>query len=229
MALFEKGQWDEAITALSAAVKAQPKDARAWKALGVAYATRKNYELAEPNFRRACELDAKLPDACYYHGRALYALNQFDASLEALDRASAVQPRSWRVRLARAQSLEAAGRAPEAEKQFTESLALSRGADPQPGTAFGLFLIRQGRVAEAIAPLEEVVKRFPSETDANIHLGRALVEQGRNDAAIARFEQALAASPGSGQAHLLLAKALVRAGRSTEAQPHFQAAAGSVE
>ena len=128
-----------------------------------------------------------------------------------------------------AQSMEASGRTAEAEKQFQESTALCRNADPQPGAGYGLFLIRQGRLAEAVAPLEEVLKRFPTSADAHIQLGRALAEQGKSDAAISHFERAVAASPDSGQAHLLLAKALVRAGRATEALSHFQAAADSIE
>ena len=193
-----------------------------WKALGVVYAARREYASAEPPLRRACELDAKAEDACYFHARALYALDRYDASLRSLDRDGRG---IWKVRLARAQALEAMGNADRADKEFRESVALCRGIDAGPGVAYGLFLVRQGRAAEAIAPLEEVLKRFPGSADAHTYLGRALLESGRLTEAIPHLERAVALAPASAQAHLLLAKAYVRSGRAGDAEGHFELAA----
>jgi len=202
-------------------VEAKPEDAQAWKALGVAYAAQNLYLEGEPALRRACELNPKLEDACYFHARALYALDRFDGSLAVLAR---IAPKSWKVRLGMAQALEALGRAADAEREFRQVLTMP-GPDAQTGVAFGLFLVRQGRFDEAVAPLEEVVKRFPASSEGHLHLGRALMEQGKIDGAIVQLERAVALSPGSAQGHLLLAKALVRAGRQAEAQAHLDAAA----
>jgi Tfp pilus assembly protein PilF len=225
IALLQNGQSGAAIPLLIRSTQASPRDARSWKALGVAYAAQGSYELAEPGFHRACELDPKLEDACYYYGRALYALNRFEPSLQVLARAAGLQPKSWQIHLGIAQTLEALVRPQEAGKEFTTALSLAENRDPKPGVAYGLFLLRQGRMDEAIAPLEEVLKRFPASAEAHIHLGRALMEQGKVTDAIPHFEKAVAIDAASGQAHLLLAKAYVRAGRASEAQVHFQAAA----
>ena len=225
VALIEKGQFSAAVPLLTRATQARPRDAQAWKALGVAYAAQQLYSDAEPVFRRACELDARLADACYYHGRALYALDRYEASLRALELAQRADANSWKVHLGVAQALEALGRAAEAEKKFRQALSLCRNTDSQPGIAYAHFLLRQGRVTEATAPLEEVLKRFPTSAEANTHLGRALLEQGNVTGAIQHLERAVAADPSSAQAHLLLAKGYVRAGRTAEAQPHFDAAA----
>jgi len=225
VALFQTGQLDAAIPLLTRAAQEHPRDARAWKALGVAYAAQKLYELAESPFRRACELDPKLEDACYYQGRALYALDRFELSLRALERGLARDPNSWKIRLGRAQAFEALGRADDAEKEFKETLSLSRYGDPKPGIAYGLFLVRQGRFVEAPVPLEQVLKRFPQAAEAHIHLGRALLEQGELTESLPHFERAVAIEPASAQAHLLLSKAYVRAGRTVDAKPHFEAAA----
>jgi tetratricopeptide (TPR) repeat protein len=123
------------------------------------------------------------------------------------------------------QALEAIGNAERAEKEFRESIALCHGADAGPEVAFGLFLVRQGRAADAIVPLEDALRRFPASADAHTYLGRALLESGRLDAAIPHLERAVALAPSSAQAHLLLAKAYVRAGRAAEAQAHLEAAA----
>jgi Flp pilus assembly protein TadD len=217
VAFFQKGEFAQAIPYLTRATGTRPQDAQVWKALGVAYAAQSRYTDAEAPLRRACELNPKLEDACYYHARSLYALDRFDESLKVLEPA----PKTWKVRLAAAQALEALGRAGEAENEFRASLSLVQNNDARPGIALGLFLLRQGRHQEAIAPLEIVAARFPSSAEAHLYLGRALLERGNTSGALPHLERAVALDPASAQAHLLLAKAYVRAGRTAEAQSHF--------
>lgn len=183
------------------------------------------YGLAEPAFAHACDLEPKLPDACYYQGRALYALDRFEASIRVLERAERFHPGSWKIRLGIAQAQEALGEAVDAEKTFRATLTLVRARDPQPGVALGLFLVRQGRSEEAIGHLVEVLKTFPSCAEAHLQLGRALLEQDKIAQALPHLEQAAKAQSASAQAHTLLAKAYMRLGRSSDAQPHFEAAA----
>src|SRR4051812_4765045 len=222
VAHFQRGDVAAAIPLLARAADAHPRDPQMWKALGVAYAARRDYALAEPPLRRACELDPTTQDACYFHARALYALDRFEASLQSLDRDGR---ETWKVRLAKAQALDALGRADRAAQEFRESVTLCRGADPGPAVAYGLFLVRQGRAAEAVAPLEEVLKRYPGSADAHTYLGRALLEGGKIPEAIAHLERAIVLAPLSAQAHLLLAKAYVRSGRTGDAEGHFELAA----
>ena len=157
--LFEKHEYPAAITYLLRASREQPLDAKVWKALGVSYAAQNSFQEAEPALRRACELDPKLLDACYFYARALYALDRFEPSLQILER---ISPKYWKVHVATAQALDALGKPTEAEREYRAALVQSQDAHPQPGTALGLFLVRQGRFAEAAAPLQAVVKRFPS-------------------------------------------------------------------
>src|SRR3954447_21095881 len=104
VACFQRGDLAAAIPFLTRAAETHPRDAQMWKALGVAYAARKDYASAEPPLRLACELDAKSEDACYFYARALYALDRYDASLKALERDGRA---TWKVRLAEAQALDA--------------------------------------------------------------------------------------------------------------------------
>ncbi len=223
--LIQKGQPTAAVPLLILATEAHPAQARAWAALGVAYATQGMYDLAEPPFAHACDLDPKLHDACYYEGRALYALGRFEASIQVLERADRFHPNSWKIHLGIAQALEGLGKAAEAEKEFRGTLLLGQTSDPQPSVALGLFLVRQGRSAEAIGLLDEVLRAFPSSAEAHLQLGRALLEQDKIAQALPHLEQAAKAQPASAQAHTLLAKAYVRSGRAADAQTHFEAAA----
>jgi tetratricopeptide (TPR) repeat protein len=227
---FQKGDLGGAVSLLNRAARQDSGNAQVWKALGSAYAAQKLYEQAESSFRRACELDPHLKDACYYHARSLYALDRFGPSLEVLQRAVAIDPTSCNIHLAIAQTLEALEsealeRSGDAEKEYRRVVSFCGTRDRKAGEAFGRFLVRQGRFQEAIPILEEVLKEFPDFVEAHIQLGRVLLEQGQTDAAIFHLERAVALAPKSSQAHLLLAKAYARAGRAAEAQPHFELAA----
>ncbi len=225
VALFQKAQYESAIPYLRKAVKSNPADPRGWKALGVAYAAMGDYASSEEPFGKACELDPRLSEACYYYGRALYALDRFEPSIEILQRALKFEPDAWKIHLGLAQASEALERAADAEKEFRAALALCRHCDPKPGNGYGLFLIRQGRAGEATHVLSEVSKKFPQSLETHVHLGRALLERGDFAGAVPYLEKALAIDPKMAQAHLLLAKCYVRLGRTAEAQPHFDAAA----
>jgi len=158
----------------------------------------------------------------YDRGVALFQKGDHAAAVPYLRRAAEAHPQD-------AQAWKALGKASEAEREFRGVMVLARNADAQPGVALGLFLVRQGRFEEAIAQFDEVLKRFPSSSDAHLHLGRALLELGRLESAIPHLERAVALDAGSPQAHLLLAKAYVRSGRPAEAQPHFDVAAKSAQ
>ena len=224
VALIQRGQPSEAIPYLQRATQEQPQGARCWNALGVAYAAQAMYDLAEPAFHQACKLDPKLEDACYYEGRALYALDRFEASIDVLRRAAVLTPGSWKIELGIAQALEGLGKAPAAERAFERSRSMARNVDAQPQVALGLFLVRQGRQREAIPLLRQTLRQFPGDPGAQIQLGRALLETGKFAEAVPVLEGALQVQPASAQVHLLLAKAYVRLGRSADAQPHFEAA-----
>ena len=193
------------------------------KALGVAHSILSQYELAEPAFAQACRLAPKLADACYFHGRALYALNRFEASIAALEKAGG----SAKVRLGIGQALEALGRFDQAERAMREATANSN--DPAASVALGLLLLRTARAAQAEAILTGTLRRFPQSAEANLGLGRALMERAAVDLAIPHLERAVSLTPESAQAHLLLAKAYMRVGRDKDAQPHFEAAARTAQ
>src|SRR5205823_382553 len=105
--LFAEKQTDAAIIALRQSVTIQPAHAAAWKALGVVYASRGDYESAEAPFRNACERQA-LEDACLYYGRALYLLDRFPSAIDVLRREISLRDNAEAHRLL-ALSLEALG------------------------------------------------------------------------------------------------------------------------
>jgi tetratricopeptide (TPR) repeat protein len=195
--------------------------AAAWKALGAARAGEGRLEAAVEPFQRACELDPKDEDTCYYLGRALFALNRYTAAVSAFDRAlhAASRDTRWRVHRAMARNYEVLGRAGEAERHFRESIRLRRG-QPQTGEDpridYGAFLFRQGRAEEAVAPLEQAAATPSAPPRAFAELGRVLLELGRAEGAAARLEAAIALNPRDWPVHLLLGKTYYRLGREAD-------------
>ena len=229
-ALFQQGRLAEAAELLRQAVEREPS-ARNWKAYGVALAAQADYRSAEPPLREACRLAPRDPDACYYLGRALYATDRYEESLEAMKKAESVHPRPWRVDLALGQAHEALGHAKEAEKHFQSAI---RRAPPPPVTSdfdnpqvdYGLFLYRQGRLPEAIREYVEGMSRAPRSARARYQLGRALMQTGRMEEALNRLHEAIELEPGNREAHLALSRTYFRMGRKEDGERHSRLAAG---
>ncbi len=218
---FRAGRPAQAEQALRAILDTQPENSAAWKWLGVVYASQSRHELAEDPFRQACRLTPEDPEACYFHGRNLYALNRFEPALAVLEKALQRDPQAWRLHLASALALEALGRAGDSEKQFRASI----GATPKPGRPdddprlhFGVFLMRQGRTKEAAPWLERAMPCARASTE----LGRVLALLDQPAAAVQALEQALELDATHWNAHLLLGKLYMRLGRAADAERHLQ-------
>ncbi len=200
---------------------AAPRAALDWKSAGVRAAQQGDYETAAQAFAEACRLDPRLPDACYFQGRALYYLNRFEEALPPLKASLGVDKDAARAHTAIAQALEALGRASEAEHSFRQ--ALRSGRSPDTRVRYAVFLFRQGRTEEALKPLQDALQRDPAHFDANLEAGRVLLQLGRLDDAVRHLDRALQSRPGASQAHLLAARALQRAGKHAEAEKHLRA------
>jgi Flp pilus assembly protein TadD len=234
--LFQSGRPAEAAARFEEAAKIAPKDARIWRALGAAYAAQENYERANEPFEKACTLAPDLEDACYYYGRSLYALNQFEPALTTLRKALRRDRRPFRVHLGIAQAAEALGRSEEAESEFRKSLNLfgalpasERGRpDFSPDLHYAVFLFRQGRLDEAMKMIRSVTETWPAYGRGHFEAGRILHHQGKLEEAAAELEKAVAGGHGAA-AHLLLGRIYLRLGRTSEGQRHLQLGSQGVQ
>ena len=208
MRLLAAHKADDALAAFESAVKARPNYAEAWAAIGVVHASRREYAEAEEPFRRACSLNAALPDACLYYGRILYLEDRFAEALPVLRNAAERDPKNGEIYRIEALCFEALGRSKEAEEQFKRTLALGRGrSNEDPAIDYGVFLYRAGRTEDALVPLRSAVERDPNSARAELEFGCALLELGRATEAAAHLERAAALDPASERARLLLGKA----------------------
>lgn len=206
-----------------------PSNAGEWKRQGLALAADKKLAAAVPPLTKACDLDPRDEESCYYLARTLNALGRWDEARAPFEKALRVSPKPMLARVHRAVALNfmALGRTAEAEQHFREALAKMSDADSlpeDPRVDYGAFLFRQGRTNEALQLLQQAVKAAPSSARAHGELGRVLLHSGKADVAVVHFEKALELDGRASSLRLLLGRAYLQAGRVEEGQKQLQMA-----
>jgi tetratricopeptide (TPR) repeat protein len=209
---------------LETAASLAPRNAQAWKVLGLATTSTGDLDAAVPALRRACELAPRDQEGCYFLGRDLYSLGRYEAARAPFETALRAASGASKPRVHRAMALNfaALGSPAEAERHFLEAI---RARNPDPDDArvdYGAFLFRQGRTEAALPPLQAAVRDSPLSGRANLELGRVLLHLERTEEALSRLEKAVELMPADFNAHLLLGRAYLRAGRTADGERHLR-------
>ncbi len=99
-----------------------------------------------------------------------------------------------------------------------------RPANANARNNLGNALADAGRLDEAVAEYEELLRLSPQMPDARYNLGLALATLGRAAEAVPQLEESLRLRPDHAPAEVTLGNALTDLGRFAEAIPHFEAA-----
>ncbi|MGB8593447.1 MAG: tetratricopeptide repeat protein [Candidatus Acidiferrales bacterium] len=133
-------------------------------------------------------------------------LNPYDSSLEMrIARVSAQAGHSD-------EALAAAARAEEVNP-----------SNPIPQEWRARMLIEAGRYDEAYAHYQQMLTRFPRNTDALVNSGLLAIRLGHSDEAVEDWEKAIDIDPSQKNAQLYLAETLARGGQPAPAIHHFEA------
>jgi tetratricopeptide (TPR) repeat protein len=200
------------------------------KKLGIAAAEQGDFDTAVTHFAAACESAPADEDACYFLGRALYALSRYAEARPAFDQAAKAASRNSRERAARAAALNfvALDLPAEAEARFRDAVRAHRGGDDSR-IDFGAFLTRQGRAGEAIPLLQGALKDQPASARASAELGRALLHLGRTAEAVPKLEHAVRLDPKLRDVRLLLGRAYLSLGRAEEGEREMRQGSSTVK
>ena len=217
------------IADLEAAVRRNPSNASAWKDLGMAMVARRRAEPALEAFSRACELDPKDEDACYYLGRQLFSLDRYQEAVAPFEKALRAAPREKLARTHRAAALNRIGHGSldQAELHFREAVQEGHGPPEiraEAETDYGAFLFRQARANEALTALEAAVKINPGSARAHGEFGRVLLHLGKTPEAATALEQAVRLDGRSHGWRLLLGRAYLTLGRSEDGEHQLRLA-----
>lgn len=219
-------QWLAPILLLAADLSiAQDRSAAEWRKIGLGHISRGELKPATSALEKACELEEKPGDSCYFLGRNLHALGEFEAARKAFDLALRAAPPAIQSRVYRAAALNysALGMEREAERDLRQAVALGPSGTEDARVDLGAFLFRQGRLEEASKLLEAAVQGNPKSARANLEHGRVLLQLDRLEAAVARLEKAVSLNPTDWNAHLLLGRAYQRLGRDADAARELEA------
>lgn len=227
--LLKEGKAAEAEAALRETLPRYPDQVTPplWRLHGVAQAQQGRLVEAAESFGQACRLNPLLPDACYYLGRALYSVNQFQAAVEPLRKAVRVDMVKSRAEAALGEAYEALGETEAAEEYFRWAIARHDRAHERAVLAYARFLTRQGRTGESVQLLKETLREYPKSGEAHFQMARALLQLDRVPEAAPFGEKALALAPGNPQWALLLARIYRRMGKEQEALELERKAQGS--
>jgi serine/threonine-protein kinase len=223
VALYYKGQRDEALACFEKAITLDPKLSNAHSNLGLALAGKGQLDRAIACFERAIALDPKYAPAHSNLGLALAGKGQLDRAIACWKKATELDPNYSPAHSNLGNALRRKGRLDEAIACFRKAVAL----DPNYAEAhgnLGVALHEQGQLDEAIACWKKAIALDPKLALAHSNLGNALLAQGQVDEAIACWKKATELNPRYAAAHSNLGKALVAKGRVDEAIACFRKA-----
>jgi protein O-mannosyl-transferase len=195
-ALYEKGDWEEALEHSEKAVQIDPEIennrnnlTKTLISLGRDRVDHGKLDDAIQYFNRAVNIAPSDAEAHNYLGIALAMHNELEAATQHFRRAIELQPDRSDIRF-----------------------------------NLGNVLAKQGNLDESAEHFREALKIRPDYAEAYNSLGRVMAARGQLERAIDYFRKAVAIRPDYAEAHESLARALAQQGKRDEAVQHFQEA-----
>jgi protein O-mannosyl-transferase len=221
--LADRGNLDEAIDNLRAAVEIKPDFAKAHNNLANLLARRGKLAEAVKHYCRAFELrpdyaeaHANLGNLLANHGKYVEAIPQFRAAL-------AIKPDYAGAHYELGSALAHSGQVDEALVHYRRALEIKPDY-PEAYNKLGLAQAGRGKIDEAIDKFLKAIELKPDFAEAHGNLGNVLAQRGRFEEAIAHCRMALEIRPDFAEAHDYLGAALLGRGEVRAAIGHFQKA-----
>jgi len=177
------------------ALREDPRSAEAHVAVGTAAALRDDFESAETAYRHAQQLDPRLFDAWYYHGRCCAARGLHARAVQLYETAASVRPDDYEALLMAAQSFDSIGQPEQATDAARRSLAAAERAlmlNPDDVRALALcsiLLVRVGRSQEARDWVERAIRLERDEPYVHYNIACTLIRLGEHARALDHLER----------------------------------------
>jgi Tfp pilus assembly protein PilF len=230
-AAFEAGDYARAESLYALALKGKPAEIEYLRAYGASLGAQGKFDAALQPLETACRQSApSLPNrglACYQWGRTLFHLRRYEDSLRAFDFAKESAPPTAQMYSARAQALDALGRAKEADADFRQALAESALRTPESAgiqLLYGNFLARQGLHDAAIWQFEQAIRKTPFNERLWEEKAKSLLALGQERLAVEALERALSHGVRKRETVLLLARVYQHLGQPEKAKAYLEEA-----
>jgi tetratricopeptide (TPR) repeat protein len=145
-----------------------------------------------------------------------------ERNLSHLARAASLNPYDSSVEMRIAQADVAANQTDDALAALDRAIAANP-SNPGPVEARARILIVKGKYQDAYSEYQQMLQRFPNNTDALVNYGLLAARLGHAEEAESAWQKAVSIDPAQTNAHLYLAEMLSRNGKFAAAIPHFEA------
>ena len=162
---IDAGNYDDAITKLTAIVTDVPKCAACYARIGDVYVKKNDLPKAEESYLKAIEVDPNQADSYAALASVYNSEKKFDDAAKMSAKANELQGAS------------------------------ATGSNPEAVYNQGIIFWNQGKIAEAKAQFEKVIQLDPKMADAQYWYGMALVNEGKLPDAKKPFEEYLKLAP----------------------------------
>ena len=194
IAFTARGQYDEAIGDLSAAISLDPNYDLAYYNRGKAYAAKGLNAEALADYQRATELRPEYADPYVARGRLYTVLGQYGPAIDDFNKAIALDPQLADAYAGRGAVFKELGRPGMALTDYNAAIELSP-ADPVAYIYRGILFKDLRKFDKAIADYTKAISLRPSSAEAYNNLGVAYKHLGEVDSAIANFTRAIDINP----------------------------------
>jgi Flp pilus assembly protein TadD len=223
IALYKKGQYDEAIAEYRRAIALKPDLAGAHYWLGVAFYAKRQYDEAIAEYRSAIALKPDYAEAHNNLGSVLYRMGKSDEAIAEYRKAIALKPDFAYAHNNLGLALANKGQFDEAIAEYRKAIAL-KPDDAYAHNNLAQALHFKGQHDDAIAEYRKFIALKPDDATAHHNLGEELRAKGQLGEAIAEFRKVVALKPDDANAHYFLGLALEKAHKLDEAQREFDRA-----
>lgn len=216
--LSREAKWADLMQHASAWSAAEPKSPDALLWLALAHEQVKAWPEAEQAYREAIKRDPEATGASVSLSIALMAQGKFPEAMEVARTTLLVWPDDARLWLVIGYAESSASRLEQAKQAFERATQLAAW-NKNAYAALADIARAQGKWAEVVSALRQVVRIDAQDQSAWLQLAEAYLYTRRPQRALASAEQALALAPASGDALLFKGAALVSARRYQEGIP----------
>jgi len=196
--LFLEGDLIGATRELQTAAKADPENASALGSLGIVYARRELYDLAEESLKKSIELNPKSPDTRHNLAMVYVAQGRFDESIRQLEQAVSdlTYPSPHRSYTVMGMAYQRKGDLPKAADCYRQ--ALKTVDDWMPALrGLGDVYSAQADWTRAAESYRQAVASYGSDAESHLGLGIAQAKLGNIEQARQAFEAAITVGAGT--------------------------------
>jgi tetratricopeptide (TPR) repeat protein len=165
MKLYHQGNCLEAARLFDLVVRANPENAQAQSAAGVAYACQKLYTQAIPRYSMAIQIDPTLAAAYHNRGVAYMITSSYQLAVEDFDWAVQEEPTNSQNYTRLGEAHFRLRQYEDALKDFNQAIALNS-SDAEAFHGLGQVLQRQGKYIDAIIAYDEALARKANFSEA---------------------------------------------------------------